>query len=137
MIDFTTVLQPKYWFDLTPSPMSGISEKVLLAFFGIIFIAGLVLRAMERRKKIERFLARAVHRAARVGLTMGALGILFLFFSFEQARLFGARFWYLFWLIGFLVWLGFILHEYFRVAPREKKIEELRRQREKYLPRKK
>lgn len=137
MIDLTTVLQPKYWFDFSPSPMSGTSEKVLLAFFGLVFIVGLVLRTMEKRKKLERFVARAVHRGTHVGLTMGALGILFLFFGFEQVRLFGARFWYLFWLIGFLVWLGFILHEYFKVAPREKKIEDLRRQREKYLPRKK
>lgn len=137
MIDFSTVLQPKYWFDLTPGPMSGTSEKILLAFFALLFIAGLVLRTMERRKKMERFVARAFHRGAHIGLTMGAIGIIFLFFSFEQVRLFSALFWYLLWVIGFLIWLGFVLYEYLKVAPREKQLENIRRQREKYLPHKK
>jgi hypothetical protein len=70
-------------------------------------------------------------------MTMGCLGLLFLFFSFEQARLFGARFWFVLLIIVLLVWLGFISYDYFRVAPRERRIEAVRRQREKYLPKKK
>ena len=137
MIDFSAIIQPKYWFDLSPSPMSGTSQKVLLAFFVTLFIAGMVLRAMEKSKRFDRFVGRAVHRASHIGVTMGCLGLMFLFFSFEQVRLFGARFWFLFWVIGLLVWLGFVLYDYLKVVPREKQLEDVRRQKEKYLPKKK
>jgi UDP-N-acetylmuramyl pentapeptide phosphotransferase/UDP-N-acetylglucosamine-1-phosphate transferase len=137
MIDLPTIIQPKYWFELSPAPMSGTTEKILLAFFVAIFIAGIFLRIVERRKTLDRFKTRLVRKFVSLSFTMSCFGLLFLFFSFEQVRLFGSRFWYLFWLLGLAVWTGFILYDYFKVAPRERLVEEVRRQREKYLPRKK
>ncbi|HBR80811.1 MAG: hypothetical protein UX09_C0031G0005 [Candidatus Uhrbacteria bacterium GW2011_GWE2_45_35] len=136
-MDFTTILQPKYWLSLTPAPLSSLSEKLLLAFFTMVFVVGIVLRFVERRKNISRFKARAFYLASQLGLTMGAVGLLIFFFSFENVRLFGARFWYLFWVIGVVVWLVYILRDYYKVSPKKLQNEEKRRQREKYLPKKK
>jgi len=137
MLDLPTLINPKYWFQLTPSPMSGTSEKVLLGFFVAVFVAGLVLKTMEKRKKFDRFKTRVLQRLSRLGLTVSGLGLLFLFFSYEGTVLFGSRMWFLFLAIGSLVWLGFILFEYYKVVPKEKLVEEVRRQKEKYLPKKK
>lgn len=137
MFDLSSLLSPRYWFDLTPTSLTGLTERILLVFFLVVFAVGLFFRLIERRKRFDRFKSRAWQRLSRVGLTMGVFGWLILFFGFEQIRLFGARFWFLFWLISVLVWLFFIWRDYYRVAPRERRLEEQRRQREKYLPRKK
>jgi len=137
MFDLATLLSPKYWFDLTPSPLAGLTVKILLGVFLLVFAAGFFFHFAKKGKRFDRFKTRVWQRLCSCGLTMGGLGLVFLFFSYEQIRLFGARFWYVFWLIGLLVWLISIWHNYYRVAPREKKLEEQRRQREKYLPRKK
>lgn len=137
MFDPTSLLSPRYWLDLTPTPLTGLTEKILLCFFLVVFVVGLFFRLTEQRKRFDRFKSRAWQRLGRVGLTMSVFGLLILFFGFEQVRLLGARFWYPLWLIGVLVWLFFIWRDYYQVAPRERRLEEQRRQREKYLPRRK
>lgn len=137
MVDFSSLLNPKYWFDLTPAPMSGLTEKILLVFFSVIFLCGLFLRLAEKRKRLDRFAARAVRSTSRLGVTMGCLGLLLLFFSYEQVRLFGSRFWFFLWVLGALFWLVWIGRDYYKVAPREKVAEDIRKQRERYLPRRK
>ena len=129
---------PKYWLTLAPAPLAGLTEKILLAFFIFVFAFGVFFRFKSHAKKqLDRIKSRTWQSLSHLGLIMGSLGLLILFFSFEEITLFGARFWYPLWLVGLLVWLFFIWHGYFHVAPQEKKNEELRRQREKYLPRKK
>lgn len=137
MVDFSSLLNPKYWLDLTPAPLSGLTEKILLVFFSVVFLCGLFLRLAEKRRRLDRFAARAVRSASRLGVTMACLGFLLLFFSYEQVRLFGSRFWFILWLLGVLFWLVWISRNYYKVAPRERAAEDIRRQREKYLPRKK
>lgn len=137
MLDFSTFLRPNYWFDLTPAPLGLVTEYVFLAIFVLSVLIGLVVRFMKKRRINDRFVLRAFQSFSRMLITMGGLGLLLLFFSFEQIRLLGSRFWYPLWLIGLSVWLFLILRRYFTVAPKERVREELRRQKEKYLPRKK
>jgi phosphatidylglycerophosphate synthase len=116
--------------------LTGWTNKALLIFFLVIFVLGWFFR-LAKKKTSDRFVAAAWRRLATVGLTMGAIGLLFWFFSFEEVRLFGARFWYLVWLLGVVVWLVKIWIGFYRLAPRARAAEAARRQREKYLPRKK
>lgn len=136
MIDFSVFLQPNYWFDLTPAPLSSITIYFLLGFFVASVLAGWVIRFFQKRRSRDRFVQKVFQSIIRLLMTTGGLGLVLLFFSFEQVRFFGARFWYPLWLIGSLVWLFFILRRYFTVAPKERVKEELRRQKEKYLPHK-
>lgn len=137
MLDFSAIIKPAYWFDLTPAPLATLTESIVFVVFALLIVSGVAFRIWGRQKKVDRFLSRLFHDLARLVITMGCLGFVLLFFSFEQIRLLGARFWYLFWGLGFLIWLGLILYKYFKVAPRERLQEELRHQREKYLPKKK
>jgi hypothetical protein len=43
-----------------------------------------------------------------LNLTNLIIGIFFLFFTFELIPLLSARFWFLLWGIGILIWLSFI-----------------------------
>ncbi|MFH1253777.1 MAG: hypothetical protein V1664_05650 [Candidatus Uhrbacteria bacterium] len=141
MLDFFTLIKPSYWFNLAPvsygANSSNITEYIVLGFFVAILLAGIVLRIVQKRYSLDRFALKMFRALTRLLVTMGILGVILLFFSFEQVRLLGARFWYPLWLIGSLIWLFFILRTYFTVAPKERVKEDLRRQKEKYLPRSK
>lgn len=138
MLDISTLLMPKYWFSLAPAPLTGLTEKIMLLFFLFVFVVGAFFRFKSRAKKqSDRLKNLAWQNLSHCGLIMGSLGLLILFFSFENIRLFGSSFWYVFWLIGLLVWLAKIWHNYYHIAPQEKVKEEQRRHKAKYLPRKK
>jgi type IV secretory pathway TrbD component len=136
-MDFTVLLQPKYWLTLAPVPLSSLSEKLLAGFFAVVFIAGIVARMVEKKQKFDRFKIKAVRSLSQLGLTMGAVGLLLFFFAYENIRLFGARFWYPLWIVGVVIWLIFIWRDYYKVAPALKAKEEIRQQQKKYLPKKK
>ena len=67
--------------------------------------------------------------------TMPLVGFVLLFLGYEQIYLLGAHFWFLMWLLGLLVWLGFIVYHMVVKLPKEKSELEQKKKFEKYLPR--
>lgn len=68
---------------------------------------------------------------------MGMIVLLLVFFSYEEISLLGARFWYLFWFIGMIVWLVFILRYAFVTIPGERVKQNTKDARSIYLPKSK
>lgn len=101
--------------------------------FALFVVAGIVLRILARRNP-ENSWKELWERIGRAAITMGCLALLLLFFAFERIRLFGSHFWYLLWLVGLLVWVGFIFHFTTRVLPQRKAEEAQAREKAKYLP---
>lgn len=123
----------KFWFDLTPDPLSPTNEFILLSFFTALVMAAIILKIMN--KKFDSYLIKIITRLRHLFLTMGIIGLFLLFFSYERAYILGSKFWYLFWGIGFLIWLGFILYDLLKKMPAEKKEKNRKESFEKYLPR--
>ena len=98
MFDFTMpfFIQLNYWFDLTPGALSGFFQSVVFGVFAVLIILVIILRIIERRSKADRFAVRLFNSLAQLGIVVGCLGFLFLFFGFEAIPFFGAKFWYLF-----------------------------------------
>ena len=69
--------------------------------------------------------------------TMGTLGMVVYFFSFEQIYLFGARFWFLLWFIGLVIWIVMIVRHAKVTIPDMKSAAANRAEFNKYIPRKK
>ncbi|MBI4598917.1 hypothetical protein HY734_01825 [Candidatus Uhrbacteria bacterium] len=133
MLEF---LRPSFWFNVFPPFFSNGTLRVLFAFFALVLVSGIVLHMRnKRRKEGNRHKREAGARASRALLTMGGIGFLFLFFTYEDIRLLGARFWYLLWVVGAVIWAFFIARQAMRaVLEGDGAALVARREREKYLP---
>jgi amino acid transporter len=125
----------RFWFALRPEILGPRAVRFLIVVFGAILVAALVLKIVASMKKKNPPLAKLFRKLQRLFLTMGLLGFVLLFLSYEQIYLLGSHFWYLLWLIGFLTWLGFIIYYLVVKMPKEKDELEKKKRFEKYLPR--
>lgn len=100
----TQLLNPLYWLSLQPAVVDGLFGKVLFGIFLIFLLLGVVCRIFIEQRSKDRYLVVAGRRLISMFVTMGTLGLVLYFFSYENIRLFGARFWYLLWFVGLIVW---------------------------------
>lgn len=128
------LLSLKFWFSLRPEPLFPSSEFILLAIFAALVVASIVLKLISKNKKFDEHTKQRLLRLNRMFLTMGLIGLFWLFFSYERAYILGARFLFLFWGIGFLVWLGFILRDFYKKLPKDREGKRNQEVFEKYLP---
>lgn len=129
-------LNPLYWVTMRPASVAGVSGRIAFTIFIVIFIIGVVVRVMSS-KQVDKYKTIVLTRTANLFVTMGLLGGLLYFFSNERIQFFGGRFWYPLWVIGFLVWGGFILRYAKKRIPEMKAEAKERREKRKYLPKRK
>lgn len=130
----TELLQPTYWLTMNPPEVEGLLGTSIFIFFILCFICGIVGHIVADRKNWDRFMRQAGHKFSTLLTSMGILGIILFFFSFEEIRLFGARFWYPLWGLGFIFW-GYIIFRFLkRDIPTLREREALRMQQNRYLP---
>jgi len=120
------------WLSIDVPDTSGLVWKIGLGIFVALFLGGVALRIGSSR--LPRYLLPLFRRIVKLCVTMGFLGMLLWFLSFENVRFLGGRFWYPIWLIATLVWGGFLV----RFAKKELPAMEANRRawenRDKYLP---
>lgn len=131
---FNNFLDPSYWFTLRPAEVGGLSGQMIFGFFVLLFVLGIVGRIVSLQKKDDRYIRDLGQRAGTLLITMGLLGVFFFFFSYERIQLFGSRFWYVFWLIGFVVWAFFLIKFARQTIPQMKERETMRAEKQKYFP---
>lgn len=128
-------LQPSYWLTLSAPEVVGWLGNVVLAVFVVMLVAGIVGRIVVDRKSTDRYQREIGGRIASMLITMGILGAILFFFSFERIQLFGARFWYPVWILATVVWTGFIVRYVKRDIPAQKVRAQRLHAQSKYLPR--
>ena len=126
-----------FWFSLQQNALSPGFARAFFILFALIVIVGAVIRLMSRQKKEDRYTTRLYRKAAAVGITMGLLGLVWLFFAFEEVYLFGARFWFLIWLVGLATWIGFVVQFGKKRIPELRKEDAHLAEANKFLPKKK
>ncbi len=134
MIDLRPLLHPSFWFNVSPSALTFSSERLLFIVFAVFLVLGAIIRMVASHRKEDRYVTETFSRIGRLGVTIGMLGLLLFFFSFEGVPLLGARFWYLFLAVGFVVWIGFIARYVWKIVPAERAHEAIEREKQKYLP---
>ena len=135
---YAAFLHYRYWMNPNPVPLGPSLVSGILSFFAWFLIAAIGLRIVSHglRKK-DALRSEMLRRFSRLLSTTGLLGLLFLFFTYEQLPLFGMRVWFFLLFVLFLVWLGRFVAYVAREYPQKRQLLEERRQIEKYLPRKK
>lgn len=129
-------LQPIYWLTTKPASVAGTSGRIVFTVFLALFIAGIIVRVLSS-KQVEKYKTIAMTRLANLLVTMGLLGAVLYFFSYERIQFFGGRFWYPIWILGFVVWGGMLLYYVKKQVPKIREEAILRKEKTKYLPKRK
>ena len=135
--DLRPLFAPSYWFTLDPPAVwTGAGSSLAVIFVGML-VASVVVRRMKLPQATDRHQANVYRRVISLLFTMGLVGLILFFFSFQEIRLFGARFLYLVWIAG-TAWWAIAIARYAKLdVPEARARETARREREKYLPKRK
>jgi len=137
MIDLSPLFQLDFWFRLDPVGLNTVFETAFFFLFAIFIILASVSLIIARQKKGDRFAVKAYKLLGQMFMTMGILGMLWFFFTFEEIYFLGARFWFLLWLVALIVWLIGIYRYIKIIVPEMKNHGKEKAEANKYLPRKK
>lgn len=121
--------------------------KILFIIVTFSFILGLTLRiflwlAWKPKGKSQSpffqsqryYFIKISKKLSLLLLVMGVVGLMVLLFNYENIAILGSRVWFIFWLLGFLFWLGYLIFYGWKKLPKEKQQLEQKRQYERYLP---
>lgn len=108
----------------------------MLILFIVFCVAGLIIKFVQKIKKIEHIEGKLLHKYFVCFLTMGVLGLALTGLRYETVYILGSRIWLLVWLVAFLIWLAMIIKFQYKVVPLAKKQFEQKKVFAKYLPKK-
>ena len=135
---YAAFLDYRYWLNLRPVPLGPSLVGGILSFFAWFLVASLALRIAARvMKKKDARKADLLFRFARPLSTTGILGLLFLFFSYEQVPLLGMRLWFLLTFVLLIVWVGRVVKFAVTEYPALRREDDEKARLRKYLPGKK
>jgi hypothetical protein len=127
-------LQPTYWLTLQPPDVAGLVGNIALWMFVGFLVLGVISRMVIDRRAYDRYKRDVGSRMSTLLTTMGILGMLLYFFSFEGIQLFGARIWYPVWIIATVLWFLLLVRYVKCEIPAQRDREMALRERSKYLP---
>ena len=130
----SNLLSWSYWFSLSARELMPSAKTALLAAFVALVLIGLLARYASAKRPGDMAWAEGGKRVASMGLWMGFLGLFLLWCTHELVYFFGARFWYLVWLLIALAWCFSILRFLIAVVPKKKVEYEERARIRKWIP---
>ena len=133
MYSFSNIITPQYWFS-PPPVLSSLTLWLMVAVFGLMLAAAVVLNILSQKSKFDQPLRRGLKKISVLLGWLGAAGFILLFFRYEIIPFLSWRFWYGLWAIGLAIWLGFILKFWFKDIPRRRKDLTEKARLKKYLP---
>ncbi len=128
------LLHLDYWFS-QPFTARGLTLRLLVGGFLLFIVKGLILKILSQYQndKAKRLLLK---RAGSLGITMGFLGLMWMFFRQERVAFLAWRFWLLLWSVITVIWAYGLARYAFKRIPEINAEEAKRANLEKYLPKK-
>ncbi len=123
-----------FWTNAYPPSLSRIFFIILGVLALAFAVAGTVAKVLALRNRRNPPLYRVYSRVGRFALSIGAVGLLLCFFSYEQIPYVSARYWWLLLAVGGIVWAVFIVKDFLKRYPLEKRALLEKLAKEKYLP---
>lgn len=132
---YAALLDYRYWLTLTPVPLGPSLVGGVFAFFSWFLVVGAALYLagywLKKRDKLKAGLANGF---AYLFWSTGLMGLLLLFFAYEQVPLFSMRLWVLCLLVVFSVRLARLAIRVVKEYPKQRDQLEQKQRFEKYLP---
>lgn len=126
------LLDWSYWF-YQPFTARGGAMWFFVILFLVLVLFGLTAK-IARLYGQDKCYKEIFRRAGNAGITMGLLGLLWLFFRQERVAFFAWRFWLLLWLVGAIIWVVKIVMYLVKRVPAIKEEQAKRSAMDKYLP---
>lgn len=126
----SNLLTLEYWFSVNPGALSSLGFIILVIFTALFFLISIAAIVLKRRKSVFRGVYNSIYDFSVANFI---LGLVFLFFHYENIPFFTARFWLLLWLIGIATWIFFIVKKIKKIPEKRKELER-EQEMKKYLP---
>ncbi len=126
----SNLLTWQYWFNLQPDPFLSLPWNIFIGSIVFLFAATILLAIIKIKPSVYRGFFKRLYILT---LTNALLGLMFLFFNYEQVPFFSARFWFLIWAAASLTWLFFLLKGFGSIAKKKQELTE-EQERKRYLP---
>ena len=126
------LLTLNFWFNMRPGVIGVGAFRAILVFVVILAALTLVSYFLKKQKQFG-FYKRILSRLNNLCLANTIIGLFLTFFVYEQLPFLAMRIWLLLWLLGILVWLGFITNTMLKI-PKLKKSQAKEQNYQKYIP---
>ncbi|PIS05240.1 MAG: hypothetical protein COT81_02140 [Candidatus Buchananbacteria bacterium CG10_big_fil_rev_8_21_14_0_10_42_9] len=126
--------RPKVLFNSSPGFLSGANLTILLAVFGILFVAGIVVTILIQARKKDHILVKALRRLQANFFTVSLVGFLYAWLAYENVYILSMRFWLVILFLVFAAWFVYGLYNLIKRVPNYKADRQRQREFEKYLP---
>lgn len=133
-IDWSKLINPAYLLEKQPGPAADAVFGAAIFFALFLIASGFVWLSFVRRERTEPIYKSVRERTVRWLFTTGFVGLILVFFRWQSIPYFGTRIWLVLWLIAAAVWFLFVMNYLLKKFPKERKIDEERKTRERYLP---
>ena len=112
MIDFLKLADITYWLNPGPGELSEGYIYFFTALFGLFVLFKVLLRYMGRQyvHGLHKAQQRILQRVETLCLTLGLVGLFWVFLRYELVPFFSARFWLMIWFLSFVMWAYLIFH---------------------------
>lgn len=120
----------QYWLSFNPEPLNNIGFYFLDALILLFFAASLIFYIKKQKSSPYRGIMKRLYN---LSFTNFILGIIFLFFNYENIPFFKARFWLALWILSFIIILVVILLK-IKEVPEKKRLLDQEIEKKKYLP---
>lgn len=119
-----------YWFSVNPGSLTSLGFNSLVSLTAFFFLLAIVTLILKGKKGLYRGI---FNRFYDLSVGNFIIGLLFLFFHYQNIPFFTARFWLFLWLIGLAIWLYYIIKKLKKIPEKRKELERELEKR-KYLP---
>lgn len=136
-IDLISFFKPGRLFDLQPGNLSHGMLIFLSVVFSILVVAGVAVKIYRQLAKKDNCTNKLLNKYFGLLLTMGILGLVWVWFRDERVNFLSARFWLVIWLAGLIIWLAMIIKFQTKTIPEIRRNIEKKKELARYLPKKK
>lgn len=119
-----------YWFHYYFKPFSILTKNIFLYGSYALLVLAILFYFLKKKKGLYQ---RVYAQAHNFSLANGLVGLVLMFFYYEETPFLSAHFWFLLWVLEMLLWLFFIIREFTRIPARRQAMAENKEFR-KYLP---
>ena len=122
----------KMWFSFYPGPMQPVFLTIFIAIVAAFFVATVITLIYYKKYK-KTLYAKLWSSGYSFSLTGLIIGLLWLFFVYEQVAFLSSRFWFIVWFLIHAVWAWFIYKKVKRLPEINKQIQ-AKKEYKKYIP---
>lgn len=123
-----------FWFDRYPLPFFELALWVALAVLVLATACGAWFKWQANKKGLEKLAKTVWQKLGNLFLSLGLVGLIFLFFKQQRLPYLGMRIWLGLWLVACAIWLGFIVKYIIVDLPKAKEEKKMKDELLKYIP---